>query len=100
MGEKGLVAGDGVTVDYLADLLQTNTDEEWRLERNGRISELLLNGVRAELRKRINFNDDASKVSISPIKMLSPGTPKMPAFTPEEIFVTVEDVQNAIVNGM
>lgn len=100
MGEKGLVAGDGVTVDYLADLIQTNTDEEWRLERNGRISELLLNGVRAELRKRINFNDDASKVSISPIKLMSPGTPKMPAFTPEEIFVTVEDVQNAIVNGM
>lgn len=100
MAEKGLVAGDGVTVDYLADLIQTNTDEEWRLERNGRISELLLNGVRAELRKRVNFNDDASKVSVSPIKLMSPGTPKMPVFTPEEIFVTVEDVQNAIVNGM
>jgi hypothetical protein len=100
MGEKGLVAGDGVTVDYLADLIKTNTDEEWRLERNGRISELLLHGVRAELRKRINFDDGASKVSISPIKMMSPGTARMPAFNPEEIFVTVEDVQNAIVNGM
>jgi ATPase family associated with various cellular activities (AAA) len=100
MGEKGLVAGDGVTVDYLAELLRTNTDEDWRLERNGRISELLLNGVRAELGKRVNFNDDASKVSISPIKLMSPGTPKMPVFAPEEIFVTVEDVQNAIVSGM
>jgi hypothetical protein len=66
MGEKG-----GVTVDYLAELLRTNTDEDWRLERNGRISELLLNGVRAELGKRVNFNDDASKVSISPIKLMS-----------------------------
>lgn len=100
MAEKGLISGDGVTVEYLAELLRTNTDEEWRLERNGRISELLLNGVRAELKKRINFNDDASKVSISPIKLMSPGTPKMPAFTPEEIFVTVEDIQNAIVSGM
>eukprot|EP00429_Kryptoperidinium_foliaceum_P004284 CAMPEP_0176015308 /NCGR_PEP_ID=MMETSP0120_2-20121206/7272_1 /TAXON_ID=160619 /ORGANISM="Kryptoperidinium foliaceum, Strain CCMP 1326" /LENGTH=574 /DNA_ID=CAMNT_0017348277 /DNA_START=16 /DNA_END=1736 /DNA_ORIENTATION=+ len=99
MAEKGLVAGDGVTVEYLAELIRTNTDEEWRAERNGRISELLLHGVRAELRKRINFNDDASKVSISPIKLMSPGTPKMPAFTPEEVFVTVEDVQNAIVSG-
>jgi len=100
MGEKGLVAGDGVTVDYLAELLRTNTDEDWRAERNGRISDLLLNGVRAELAKRINFNDDASKVSISPIKLMSPATPKMPAFMPEEVFVTVEDIQNAIVSGM
>jgi len=100
MTEKGYVAGDGVTVEYLAELIRTNTDDDWRAERNGRISELLLSGVRSELRKRINFNDDASKVSISPIKLMSPGTPKMPAFTPEEIFVTVEDVQNAIVNGV
>lgn len=100
MSEKGFVAGDGVTVDYLAELIRTNTDEDWRLERNGRISELLLAGVRSELRKRINFNDDASKVSMSPIKLMSPGTPKMPSFTPEEVFVTVEDVQNAIVNGL
>jgi SpoVK/Ycf46/Vps4 family AAA+-type ATPase len=100
MGEKGLVAGDGVTVDYLADLVATNTDEEWRLERNGRISELLLQGVRSEIRKRIKFDDAASKASLSPIKMMSPGSNRMPAFLPEEIFVTVEDVQNAIVNGM
>jgi hypothetical protein len=100
MGDKGLVAGDGVTVDYLAELIATNTDVEWRLERNGRIADLLLLGVRAELRKRINFNDDASKISVSPIKLMSPGSSRMPAFAPEEIFVTVEDVQNAIVNGM
>jgi hypothetical protein len=101
MGEKGLVPGDGVTVDYLAELISTNTDEDWRLERNGRIAELLLNGVRAELRKRFHFNDESSKVSFSPIKMMSPGaSSRMPAATPDEIFVTVEDVQNAIVNGM
>eukprot|EP00980_Cylindrotheca_fusiformis_P003848 scaffold858_cov123-Cylindrotheca_fusiformis.AAC.24 len=100
VSEKGLVAGDGVTVEYLADLIATNTDEDWRLERNGRISDLLLQGVRAEISKRVNFDDAASKVSISPIKMMSPGSSRMPTFQPEEIFVTVEDVQNAIVNGI
>lgn len=100
MGERGYVAGDGVTVEYLADLIATNTDEDWRLERNGRISELLMHGVRSEVRKRVNFDDAASKVTISPIKMMSPNSNRMPAFSPEEIFVTVEDVQNAIVNGM
>jgi predicted AAA+ superfamily ATPase len=100
VGEKGLIAGDGVTVDYLADLIATNTDDDWRMERNGRISDLLLQGVRSEIAKRVNFDDAASKVSISPIKMMSPGQNRMPAFQPEEIFVTVEDVQNAIVNGM
>lgn len=101
MAGKGLVPGDGVTVDYLAELISTNTDEDWRLERNGRIADLLLNGVRAELRKRFHFNDQSSKMSFSPIKMMSPGaSSRMPAATPDEIFVTVEDVQNAIVNGM
>jgi len=98
--DKGFIAGDGVTVEYLGDLISTNTDDEWRSERNGRFSELLLQGVRAEIRKRINFDDAASKVSISPIKMMSPGQSRMPAFSPEEIYVTVEDVQNAIVNGI
>ena len=98
--DKGLVPGDGVTVEYLSDLIATNTDEDWRLERNGRIADMLLLGVRSELRKRINFNDDASKVSVSPIKLMQPGTSRMPTFAPEEIFVTVEDVQNAMVNGM
>jgi len=100
MAEKGLVAGDGVTVDYLAELIATNTDEEWRTERNARISDLLMYGVRSELRKRINFDDSASKVSVSPIKLMSPGSSRMPSFNAEEVFVTVEDVQNAIVNGL
>lgn len=100
MGDRGYIAGDGVTVEYLSDLIATNTDEDWRLERNGRISELLMHGVRSEIRKRVNFDDAATKVSVSPIKMMSPSSSRMPAFSPEEIFITVEDVQNAIVNGM
>ena len=98
--EKGLVPGEGVTVDYLAELIGSNTDPDWRLERNGRIADLLLTGVRAELKKRAHWDDAASKGTLSPMKILSPGSSRMPAFSPEEVFVTVEDVQNAIVNGM
>jgi len=98
MNDKGLVAAEGVTVDYLAELITSNTDPDWRVERNGRISELLLTGVRAEIRKRVVWDDTASRGSLSPIKILSPGSSRMPAFKPEEVFVTVEDIQNAIVS--
>jgi SpoVK/Ycf46/Vps4 family AAA+-type ATPase len=100
LSEKGLVPAEGVTVEYLAELIGTNTDPSWRMERNGRISDLLLVGVRAELKKRASWDDTASKGSLSPMRMLSPGSSRMPAFAPEEVFVTVEDIQNAIVNGM
>lgn len=100
LNEKGLVAGEGVSVEYLSDLISSNTDPDWRSERNGKIADLLLVGVRAEIRKRVVWDDTASKGTLSPIKILSPGTSRMPAFSPEEVFVTVEDVQNAIVNGM
>ncbi|KAL7578977.1 hypothetical protein ACA910_019024 [Epithemia clementina (nom. ined.)] len=98
--QAGLVAAEGVTVDYLAELIASNTEPEWRSERNGNIAELLLTGVRAELRKRQVWDDTASKGSLSPMKILSPGSSRMPAYMPEEVFVTVEDVQNAIVDGM
>jgi hypothetical protein len=98
--EKGLVAAEGVTVEYLAGLITSNTDPEWRMERNGRIADLLMVGVRAELKKRTVWDDAASKGSLSPMKILSPGSSRMPAFAPEEVFVTVEDIQNSIVNGM
>ena len=39
---KGLVPAEGVTVEYLAELFVTNTDPEWRNERNGRVADLLL----------------------------------------------------------
>lgn len=100
LNEKGLVAGEGVTVDYLTELIQSNTEPEWRSERNGRIADLLLTGVRAEIKKRAIFDDTATKGTLSPMKILSPGTSRMPAYTPEEVFVTVEDVQNAIVTGL
>lgn len=100
LNEKGLVPAEGVTVGYLAELITSNTDPDWRHERNGRIADLLLVGVRAELKKRTVWDDAASKGSLSPLKILSPGSSRMPAFAPEEVFVTVEDIQNSIVNGM
>lgn len=100
LSQKGLVAGDGLTVPYLAELIEHNTDEEWRHDRNGRMSDLLLQGVRSEMRRRLQANDETSRMSISPMKLLLPGAQRIPSFTPEEVFVTVEDVQNAIVNGM
>ena len=98
--QKGLIPAEGVTVDAVAELIRKNVDADWRSERNGNISDLLMTGVRAELRKRAVWDDAASKGSLSPLKILSPGSSRMPAFAPEEVFVTYEDVQNAIVNGM
>jgi len=97
LNSKGLVPSNGVTVDYMADLLETNTDEEWRKERNGRISDLLLMGIRLEMKKRLVSGDDnLSRVS----QAISPRAQRMPALSPEDIMVTVEDVHNAIVHGM
>lgn len=100
LAEKGLVPAEGVSIPYLAELIQSNTDPDWRAERNGRISDLLLTGVRAELRKRLVWDDSASKGSLSPLRLLSPGTSRTPVYKPEEVLVTVEDVQNSIVNAM
>ena len=43
---------DSLTVTVLADLLERETTSEWRSERNGRVSELLLSGARGEVRRR------------------------------------------------
>lgn len=100
LAHKGLVPAEGVTIPYLAELIQSNTEPDWRTERNGKIADLLLTGVRAELRKRMVYDDAASKGSLSPLRLLSPGTARTPAYKPEEVCVTVEDVQNSIVNAM
>ena len=52
------------------------------------------------MRKRLVWDDAASKGSLSPLRLLSPGTARTPAYKPEEVLVTVEDVQNSIVNAM
>jgi len=98
LSKLGLVPAEGVTVEYLTELITSNTDPDWRQERNGGIADLLIVGVRSELKKRTVWDDAASKGSLSPMKILSPGSSRMPAFAPEEVFVTVEDVQNSIVN--
>jgi len=98
LSQIGLVPAEGVTVEYLAELITSNTDPDWRAERSGGIADLLMVGVRAELKKRTVWDDAASKGSLSPMKILSPGSTRMPAFAPEEVFVTVEDIQNSIVN--
>lgn len=98
LGEKGLVSGEGLTVKYLAELIENNTDEDWRIDRN--MADLLLQGVRSEMRKRQQQSDDTSRASMSPMKLITPGSQRMPSLKPEEIYVSVEDVQNAIVNGM
>lgn len=50
---KGFYLDDTMRVDYIARLLEKQTDARWRSERNGRVSEMLLAGARTEVRKRI-----------------------------------------------
>jgi len=50
---KGFYLDESIRVDYIAKLLQKQTDAQWRSERNGRVSEMLLAGARTEVRKRI-----------------------------------------------
>lgn len=97
--EKGLVPAEGVTVEYLTKVIASQTSDDYRSGRNGRIAELLLHGVRSEIRKRVVWDDAASRGSLSPIKILG-GSSRMPAFSPEEVFVTVEDIQNAVAHGL
>jgi stage V sporulation protein K len=49
---KGFDLEDALTVGVLAELLDRETTSEWRSERNGRVSELLLSGARGEVRRR------------------------------------------------
>lgn len=49
---KGFYLEDALTVRVLSDLLDKNTTEEWRAERNGRVCEMLLSGARTEVRRR------------------------------------------------
>lgn len=98
--QKGLVAAEGLTVGYVAQLLENNTEEAWRAERNGNIAELLLNAVRSELKSKIVGNDTFSRESVSPRKLLPQPGQKLPMNAVEEILVSVEDLQNAVMSGL
>jgi len=50
---KGFDLDDTLTEEHIAQLLEKETTPTWRSERNGRISEMLLAGVRTEVRKRM-----------------------------------------------
>lgn len=50
---KGFELDVSVTESRIASLLEQETTASWRSERNGRISEMLLTGVRAEVRRRM-----------------------------------------------
>ena len=97
---KGLVPAEGLTVNYVSQLIQHNTKEDWRAERNGYIAELLLNAVRAELKSKIVGGEAFSRESVSPRKLLPQPGQKLPVNAVEEILVTSEDVQNAVINGL
>mmetsp|Transcript_16223 Transcript_16223/g.30100 ORF Transcript_16223/g.30100 Transcript_16223/m.30100 type:complete len:589 (+) Transcript_16223:41-1807(+) len=50
---KGFDLAEDLKPNVIARLLEDETSAQWRGERNGRISEMLLTGCRAEVRKRM-----------------------------------------------
>jgi len=100
IAEKGLIAGEGLTVHYVSQLLEQSTEEDWRQERNGRIAELMLHAVRSELKNKMIGGENFSRESVSPKKLLAKPGQKLPFNVVEEVLVTVEDVQNSVLNGL
>lgn len=98
--QKGFTIAEGLTVSSVASMLDANTEADWRAERNGRIADLLLNGVRNEMKNKLIAGETFSRESLSPRKLLPQPGHKLPMNTVEEVLVTVEDVQNAIMNGL
>ena len=52
---KGFDLADDLKASTIARLLEEETSMQWRGERNGRISEMLLTGCRTEVRKRMRI---------------------------------------------
>lgn len=50
---KGFELDESLTEQVIAQNLESETTATWRSERNGRVSEMLLTGVRTEVRKRM-----------------------------------------------
>lgn len=86
---KGYVFDTHVTADFVINLIQNDFSEEWRAARNGRVAELLLHAVRAEIKNRLKANEDAS-----PIKTKRLGSTASPVS--EEITITIQDVKSAL----
>ena len=49
LSRKGLVVAEGVSVESVGELICKNTDSNWMTECNGKVSELMLTGVRSEI---------------------------------------------------
>eukprot|EP00957_Ditylum_brightwellii_P155240 11818370-Ditylum_brightwellii.AAC.1 len=52
LNQKGDVIGDSVTVRYVAKLIDINTKEEWRMDRNARVSSLLVQSVQTGIKRK------------------------------------------------
>jgi stage V sporulation protein K len=63
---KGFDLEDSLTEVVLAQLLERETTKDWRSERNGRISELLLSGARNEVRRRLRNAQAADEDDFDP----------------------------------
>jgi hypothetical protein len=50
---KGFDLDDGVTTQFISNLLEQETTAGWRSERNGVVSEMLFSGCRTQVRKRM-----------------------------------------------
>jgi len=77
---KGFYLSDSVTVGKIGSLLQRETSDFWRADRNGRVSEMLLTGARTEVRKRIRQSAFEEGEEVDPHLIIS------------------EDVENTIRN--
>lgn len=94
---RGYIPGAGLTAQYLAELIENNTDPDWRTERNGRISENMLLSVISEMQKKADGQSDTtSKTNSMPL----PGSKLVSQYEPEDITISVEDIHNAIMNGL
>ena len=63
---KGFELDDSINEGVVASLLERETTAAWRSERNGRVCEMLLTGVRTEVRKRMREARLAEKDDFDP----------------------------------
>jgi len=106
MLSKGLVPADTLNINQVVQVIEAHTDADWRKERNGYIADLLLQAVRRELKKKQiagGFGSVNNSTIHNPkeyLMILSPVRQKKPMQEVEEVLVTFEDVQNAVMAGL